>query len=101
MDQSLLLKEIIDESSKKSYQGDNMATSSLWSSGNLGATLGNSDEMLDASIDYNRDPNFNSVAEKSVDTISEVFEPDGKTVIDSFSTSGCDNIDDEGHQIYT
>ena len=23
-------KEIIDESSKKSYQGDNMATSSLW-----------------------------------------------------------------------
>src|SRR3989442_710771 len=100
MDQSLLLKEIIDENSKKSYQGDNMATSSLWSSGNLGATLGNSDEMLDASIDYNWDPNFNSVAEKSVDTISEVFEPGGKTVIDSFSTSGC-NIDDEGFQVYT
>ena len=99
MDQSLLLKEIIDESSKKSYQGDNMATSSLWSSGNVNATLGNSDEMLDASIDYNRDPNFNSVAEKSVDTISEVFVQEGKTVIDSFTTSGCDIIDDEGYQI--
>src|SRR6267154_334748 len=101
MDQSLLLNDIISGNSNICLQGDNMATSKLWTSGNVDATLDHSSGLLDISVVVINNPNLNSAAEKSMSSVCDGIEPDIEIDKDPFSEDESNKNDNEGYQTYT